>query len=622
MQLADRAATWLAIGRKAPPAQQLLLSVLLLCLIWPSSFEPLPARAAAHGANMADFPSVDGNYIYQQLFYMATHFLRREAGYDHNLPPNINGHDEFATYWSREMLHNLAGFAHQIRRDAFAIRGWLGRPAVVPAFNVEVSIPGSVHPEQIVIIGCHYDGMAFSTQSAYDDASGCAIELGIARGLASYWREHRLYPARTLRFLLFDAEEQGLYGSFYAVNETMNSDLGNVIAMFNEEQSGIAYPVRYLGQAANPLFPLYVDLSPLTSNKLYPQQNMLTFEQRQRLQQLRNLMDQAVPAVFSELYEEGYQMLSYHGQGQQDIFEPIFTPDQQREVIREDDHLGSSDQVPFTLAGIACATLVGNASYYSTAATPGYPFDQPEDTIQLMNTFADGSSQQSQALTLALTLPAMLTTWLLNQPAILGSAPSDGRPLAAIGDLGRALAGQPLAFEAQTAQMPGPGSSGEGFRYRWDFGDGTSAQGQRVSHVYHQAGTYQLRLTVIAANGAQRLISKTLVVRRQPLTYPNPYARFLTNGRPPGNPGIVLPKPNDRLSDRVTTAAQASAAAEAPAAETALPSALALGLPIGLALLSVILIGVLLFIFRSQRNDRQKNASARTNGEHRSGGSS
>ncbi|WP_069804716.1 M28 family peptidase [Thermogemmatispora onikobensis] len=621
MRLPDKRPRWQPLARKTTLVQRLLLSLFLISLLCSGSYEPLSVSAGGRGLRVTSFPTVDGNYIYQQLSYMATHFLKREAGYDRNLPPSVNGHDEFAAYWSAEMQRNLSGFDPQVQRDPFAIQGWLNRPAVVPAFNVEVSVPGIDHPEQIIIIGCHYDGMAFSTQSAYDDASGCAIELGIARGLASYWREHQLYPARTLRFVLFDAEEQGLYGSFHAVNETMNADLENIIAMFNEEQSGIAYPVRYLGQAANPVFPLYVDLSPLTSNKLYPQQSDLPAEQRQRISQLRSLMDQAVPAVFAELYEEGYQMLSYHGRQQQDIFEPIFTPDQQQEVIREDDRLGSSDQVPFTLAGLACATLVGNSSYYSTAATPGYPFDQPEDTIQLMNTFADGSAQQSQALTLALTLPAMLTTWLLNQPAILGAAPADGRPLTAIGDLSRALAGHSLVFEAQTALLPGSRSPVTGFSYRWDFGDGQSAQGQRVSHIYRRAGEYQLRLTVTAPTGAQRLISKRLVVGQQSPGYLNPYARSLDNGTPPGNPGITLPKPNNQLSDRVTTVAQATAITEAPSAATTHPVALVFGVAISLALLFVILIGVLLFISRSQRNDRQ-NASAHATREHGPGGSS
>src|SRR5207249_4597135 len=112
------------------------------------------------------------------------------------------------------------------------------RPAPVPAFNVEVSIPGAVHPEQIVVIGCHYDGMADSQGSAFDDASGCAIELGVAKALGTYWRSHQLYPARTLRFVIFDTEEQGLIGSFHYINDTVNGDTTNIVAMFNEEQNG------------------------------------------------------------------------------------------------------------------------------------------------------------------------------------------------------------------------------------------------------------------------------------------------------------------------------------------------------------------------------------------------
>jgi hypothetical protein len=582
---------------------RLLISLLAL---FPGLYLP-PASVnvsnwGGHGVTeqaQATFPLVDGNYIYDQLFYMATHFLRREAGYDRNLPPTQNGHDEFASYWTQEMLHNLAGFGPQAQRDPFPVRGWSNRPAVTLAFNVEVSVPGVTHPEEVVVIGCHYDGMAFSTQSANDDASGCAIELGIARALAEYWRAHHLYPARTLRFVIFDAEEQGLFGSFHYVNQTVNSDLQNIIAMFNEEQSGISYPLRYLGRASNPVFPLYVDLSPLQSTTLYPHQANLTRPQRARIRSLRLLMDAAVPAVFETLYEMGYQMLSYHGENNQDIFEPIFTPDQTRVVVREDDQLGSSDQVPFTLADVACATLVGNSSYYSGPA-PGYPFDQPEDTIQLMNTFADGSSRQSQALTLALALPAMLTTWVLNQPAILGSATLDNQPVAAISDTGRLMPGQPLTFDATASFDP----RGEPLSYEWNFGDGSSAHGVRVTHTYAHPGSYTLSLTVSSRSG-RRSIDQIITLSTQPSVYPNPYAEASGNGMPPANPAITLPSPDDRLSDRVTTVAQVPASSASPSSLPPSSSGgsvvLLVGIAIGLAVVFAILIGVLVFIFSSRR---------------------
>src|SRR6266566_4695701 len=248
-------------------------------------------RFANH--TLADFPTVDPNYIYSQLFYMVTNFQHREAGYDDNLPVNANGHDEFANYWSQELMRDVAGFGAQMRRDAFNVAGWQERPATVPAFNVEVTVPGVTHPEQVVVIGCHYDGEAISTQSANDDGSGCAIELGVARAMGMYWRSHHTYPARTLRFVIFDAEEQGLYGSFHYLNSTVNGDTKNIVAMFNEEQSGIAYPLRYLGKMANPLLPFYVDMSPLNKSQLYPNQDKLTQQQRARITTFRALMQQA-----------------------------------------------------------------------------------------------------------------------------------------------------------------------------------------------------------------------------------------------------------------------------------------------------------------------------------------
>jgi hypothetical protein len=180
---------------------------LLICIF----FLPAPSLAATSAIAQKNaapaFPAVDPEYVYNQLFYMGTHFLRREAGYDNSLPPTLNGHDEFAAYWTQEIMHNLQGFGAQARRDAFSVQGWVGRATIVPAVNVEVSVLGVTHPEQVVVIGCHYDGEAISTQSAFDDASGCAIELGVAKAMGEYWRAQHVYPARTLRFVIFDAEE-------------------------------------------------------------------------------------------------------------------------------------------------------------------------------------------------------------------------------------------------------------------------------------------------------------------------------------------------------------------------------------------------------------------------------
>ncbi len=501
---------------------------------------PTPTSTVSLPPPVTDVAAVDPDYIYNQLFYMATSFQHREAGYDNGLPVSVNGHDEFADYWSQEMVRDLQGFGPQVQRDPFPIDGWAGRPAVVPAFNVEVSVPGVSHPEQVVVIGCHYDGEAISTQSANDDASGCAIELGVAKAMAAYWRQRRMYPARTLRFVIFDAEESGLFGSFHYLNSTINGDVRNVVAMFNEEQNGIAYPLRFLGQTSNPILPFYVDLSPLQSNRLYPDQDSLPPAQRANIARFRALMQEAVPAVFAEFQALGFGTLAYHAGNGQDVTQPIFTPDQTRNVLAENDTLGASDQVPFTLAGLPCATFVGNSSYYDQNPPRwSYPFDQAQDTIQLMNTYASGSSHKAPALTLALALPGMLTTWMLSQPDVLGLAAADRNPIAAISDVGQAQAGQPLSLDAKASFDPVAGGA---LTYTWSFGDGATASGIAVSHTYAAPGSYTVQLTVRSATGT-RVVTKVVVVATQPISYQNPYAGYPADGHPPSNPAVTLPTP-------------------------------------------------------------------------------
>ena len=488
------------------------------------------ATVAAQVA-LAGAPIVDPDYIFNQLDYMATSFQHRVAGYDDNLPVRQNGHDEFAAYWTQQMQHLLQGFGAQVRRDSFPLQGWTGQPAVVPGVNVEVTVPGVSHPDQIVVIGCHYDSEATSTQSANDDASGCAIELGVARAMAGYWLARHVSPARTLRFVLFDAEEQGLFGSYHYVNSTIAGDLPNVVAMFNEEQSGIAYPLRFLGKASNPLLPLMIDTA---------FQNDSAAEEA-----FRALSRQAIPVAFAAFRAIGIQTATYTSTSGQPVTKPIFTPDQTTNVQIADGSLAGSDELPFIAAGVPQATFGGNASYYQTNPPPpawSYPFDQPQDTIQLMDTFANDTAQRAPTLTLALALPAELTVWMLDQPAVLGEAPATGGPLAAIGDIGQPLAGHPLSLTAQA--MAASATAGAALTYGWTFGDGATGSGATVTHTYAQPGSYTLTLSVRESAGATSVVTKSLIIVAQATTYPNPYAGLQQDGAPPANPLVTLPTPS------------------------------------------------------------------------------
>ncbi|MDR2986115.1 MAG: hypothetical protein LBV34_14865, partial [Nocardiopsaceae bacterium] len=110
----------------------------------------------------ASGPGIDPAYIYSELDHMVTHFQHREAGYR----AGATGHTGFARYWSRQMLSLLGPFGASARTFKFPVRGWLGRPSTAPAADVEVTVPGLTRAAEEVVIGCHYDGEADSTESA------------------------------------------------------------------------------------------------------------------------------------------------------------------------------------------------------------------------------------------------------------------------------------------------------------------------------------------------------------------------------------------------------------------------------------------------------------------------
>ncbi len=70
----------------------------------------------------------------------------------------------------------------------------------IPVENLEIEIPGTSKPGEIVVVGAHYDSVR-GCPGANDNASGVAALLELARALKDF------QPARTLRFVAFVNEE-------------------------------------------------------------------------------------------------------------------------------------------------------------------------------------------------------------------------------------------------------------------------------------------------------------------------------------------------------------------------------------------------------------------------------
>ncbi len=96
--------------------------------------------------------------------------------------------------------------------------------------NVVVDIPGTEDPEDIILVGAHFDSV-IKNQGAHDNGAGSATIMEMARHFSRH-------PAkRTLRFVWFGSEEFGLKGS-WAYIERYKDELDRHLFMVNVDVAG------------------------------------------------------------------------------------------------------------------------------------------------------------------------------------------------------------------------------------------------------------------------------------------------------------------------------------------------------------------------------------------------
>lgn len=99
--------------------------------------------------------------------------------------------------------------------------------------NIIATQEGKDHPDQLYIIGAHYDCMPDSSISpgADDNASGVATVLEAARILSQY------ETAYTIVYALWDEEEQGVHGSAYYASLAKDSNV-DIVGVINIDMIG------------------------------------------------------------------------------------------------------------------------------------------------------------------------------------------------------------------------------------------------------------------------------------------------------------------------------------------------------------------------------------------------
>jgi hypothetical protein len=123
---------------------------------------------------------------------------------------------------------SLRGLAHRVESQPFEAAG-------VPVRNLEVEQTGRSTPDEIIVVGAHYDSV-IGSPGANDNATGVAAVIELSRLLAE-----RELP-RTVRFVLFVNEEPPFFltgdmGSLhYARRARERSE--RVVAMFSLETIG------------------------------------------------------------------------------------------------------------------------------------------------------------------------------------------------------------------------------------------------------------------------------------------------------------------------------------------------------------------------------------------------
>jgi hypothetical protein len=93
--------------------------------------------------------------------------------------------------------------------------------------NVVGELTGTTTPEKIYVIGGHYDHVAGDMPGGDDNASGTAGVMEAARVLSRYQFES------TIRFICFNAEEDGLLGSKDYVKNHVVPNSENIAGMIN-----------------------------------------------------------------------------------------------------------------------------------------------------------------------------------------------------------------------------------------------------------------------------------------------------------------------------------------------------------------------------------------------------
>ena len=222
--------SWLPIRKRTLVVLLLVAIVAALFSVWFTCFR-MPGRSYDPASDTAlggqeqqeaDKEQDDEESVAEQL---KTHIVHLAETIGERNLHNYEELCEAADYVDEKLVE----FGYTVERQSYEVNN-------LECFNLEAEIKGTKRPEQIVIIGGHYDSFV-GTPGANDNGSGTAAMLV----LANHFRKAE--PERTLRFVAWTNEEppyfqnRGLMGSWvYA--EKCRLEKQEIVAVLSLETMG------------------------------------------------------------------------------------------------------------------------------------------------------------------------------------------------------------------------------------------------------------------------------------------------------------------------------------------------------------------------------------------------
>ena len=439
-----------------------------------------------------------------------------------------NNQLEYLDYYEHTMKEMLGDFGVVVHRYPFESPGrsdgGTGRGGYLDAapgtgWNISATVPGADHPEETVLVSGHYDFTDSGPTAAWDSAEGHTEVIRMAKIMSDYWRATGTRPSATVKFIPWDSEESGTFGSIdYVENNIPPGEEDEVRGYFNVDPCAGAYPAFRNGNPASRV--------PQVLQLANPDAYAEGSPERARVEAFNDLASKPGPDNdwVDQVLNRLDDTLTVAGQKF-----PIFVSDseaaagenggdsQRDEIVTAVGGLAafSSDYDNFQKLGIPIFNFFPDYFGPHADGTPASAegvgiLHTPRDNLATINalTSTDQTGMSaSEGWAKGMEFCAQMEAWGMLQPQMAGTQTSNRDTVAYFEALpNEAIENESIHFDASGSYRYSDVAKravATDLTYQWDFGDGSTGSGREVDHRYAEVGRYTATLTVRGGSGGR-----------------------------------------------------------------------------------------------------------------------